>query len=197
MVNIIVIYPGGKYANISSKVKNLDNLKREALPTKISKFLGKGDLSHECDFNLGEGKIVSVFAFEDGVAGKENKFDMPPPIDTQLYFGCIIVVASKEEKLIDFSKSDFDSFYEKAFGGFEDLGNEDTWSEEEEENTEDRDFIVGDDEEIEEESNEEEEEEEYIDTDTNTDEEDIYVSDVDKEDGDGDKEQVNTNLTIN
>ena len=115
MVNIIIIYPGGKYADIPCKVKTLDKIKRGTLPIKISKFFGKGDLSHECDFNLDEGKTVSIFAFEDGVAGKENKFDLPPPVDTQLYFGCIVVTCSKDNKLIDFSKSDFDSFYENHF----------------------------------------------------------------------------------
>lgn len=192
MVKIIIIYPGGKYSEIDTKIKNINKVTRDNLPNKLRKFLGTGDLSSECDFTIGDDKVVSIFAFEDGVAGKENKFDLPPPIDTQIYFGCVVAACHIKEKLINFTKKDFDIFYEKAFGGFEDLKAEDTWSEEEEENSDDRDFIVGEDEEIEQEESDEESEE-YIDSceSDESEEDDVYITET------KDDTQVNATSSLN
>ena len=80
---------------------------------------------------------VSVFAKDDGKANTENKFDMPPPIDSELYFGCIAVVGFKpsnlEETLVDFDVDKWCKVYEKLMGGFEELGSEDSDDEDAEE----------------------------------------------------------------
>tara|TARA_B100000963_G_scaffold348040_1_gene355046 strand:- start:709 stop:1509 length:801 start_codon:yes stop_codon:yes gene_type:complete len=108
---------------------------------------GNGKIERECDFEWQE-KILSVFAYNDGKAGKENKTELPPPIETQLYFGNIVVIAHKDGKVSDLPLEEYQEFYNSAFGGFEDLGAEDSWSEDDEEpNTEDEAFIVNDDEE--------------------------------------------------
>ena len=80
---------------------------------------------------------VSVFARKDGKANTENKFDMPPPIDNELYFGSIAVVGFKPnddaETLVDFDVDKWCKVYEKLMGGFEELGSEDSEDEEIEE----------------------------------------------------------------
>ena len=73
---------------------------------------------------------VSVFARNNGKANTENKFDMPPPIDNELYFGSVAVVGFKpndlEEKPVDFDVDKWCKVYEKLMGGFEELGSEDS-----------------------------------------------------------------------
>lgn len=46
---------------------------------------------------------------------------------------------AKYGNFIDFTKSDWDKFYEDAFGGFHDLGDEDSEEEHDDENEEDAD----------------------------------------------------------
>lgn len=79
----------------------------------------------------------SVFSKTSGRANQENKYELPPPIDNELYFGKMIAIkhSSKELKnkgeIQDLSKEEWESTYETLFGGFEDLGDEDSYSEEE------------------------------------------------------------------
>ena len=84
-------------------------------------------------------KYVSLYARDDGRANTENKYDLPPPLDTVLYFGTMVCVGhSKEvinnEELVDITKEDWLAVYEKLFGGFEDWNSEMESSEDELEN---------------------------------------------------------------
>ena len=151
----------------------------------------------------GDDKYVSVFAKNNGRANSENKFELPPPLDNELYFGSILIVMHKEkekyelEDLEDLTIEKWEKFYEKLYGGFEDLGEEDSYSSEEDIDPEmltkegyskEDGFVVDSDEDIiddeGEEEEEDEEEEEYIpgnesdEEDSNTEEDDSeYDSD--------------------
>jgi len=69
------------------------------------------------------------FGYTTGKAGTENKHELPPPHDTTLCFGDIIMLASKDDKSwatpVPLKSSDYEAFYTRAFGGFEDLDSED------------------------------------------------------------------------
>tara|TARA_B100000902_G_scaffold396849_1_gene458948 strand:- start:1094 stop:1747 length:654 start_codon:yes stop_codon:yes gene_type:complete len=149
----------------------------------------------------GENKYVSVFAKNNGRANSENKFELPPPLDNELYFGSILIVLHKEkekyelEDLEDLTIEKWEKFYGKLYGGFEDLGEEDSYSSEEEIDPEmltkdgyskEDGFVVDSDEEIIDDDGEEEdeEEEEYI-PGGESEEED---SDVEEEDSDYDSD---------
>ena len=91
-----------------------------------------------------------LFGYTKGKAGTENKHELPPPHNETLVFGDIIIIASKDEKsfsnAIAFKTSDYETFYAKAFGGFDELDDEfddddDDDDEEEEEYNEDDDVI--------------------------------------------------------
>lgn len=109
-----------------------------------------------------------LYGFKEGRAGTENKHELPPPHDELLLFGDACIVASLEksaEKPTTISVDMYKKFYNSKFGGFEDLGDEDSDDddEEEEEEEEEEDYVEGDDEEEEEDEEvlgEEEEEEE-------------------------------------
>jgi hypothetical protein len=116
---------------------------------------------------------ISVFGKITGKANQENKYDFPPPIDNTLFFGNCIIVNKKDEKAVSLTEEEWDVIYEHLFGGFDDIGEEDSDEEDDEEDdglprTKDgyvKDgFIVDDDDEDEEDEEEEEQDEEEDET---------------------------------
>ena len=121
---------------------------------------------------------IALYARVKGRAGQENKYEFPPPVDTQLYFGNCMLVNQKDStnmnEVIDLTEETWNKVYEELFGGFDDCLNSDDEDSEEDmdgiEVTKDGyaldDFVVDDDEEEENEdkdyNTEEEEEEEII-----------------------------------
>ena len=70
-----------------------------------------------------DGTTVALYGkTTGGKAGQENKYDFPPPVDTTLFFGsCILTVAEGSIKA-----AQWEAMYESLFGGFEDIGSEDS-----------------------------------------------------------------------
>jgi len=69
---------------------------------------------------------VSLFAKNMGRANSENKYDFPPPVDKELYFGSCALVAKMKNldgtlSYTNLSIELWEKIYEKLFGGFEDL----------------------------------------------------------------------------
>ena len=115
----------GKDKSIS-EIKVPENLNIDRLDfNKIKLFkVSKGSVyERECDFQWNE-KTISIYASSNGKAGNENQYDLPPPIDSQLYFGNVLVLCHEENKLTKLTHSDFNQFYDDAMGGFESLGDE-------------------------------------------------------------------------
>lgn len=80
---------------------------------------------------------ISLYAKNSGRANNENTYELPPPIDSQLYFGKMLLVKHADEQIsnnnvVDLTIEEWEKYYEKLFGGFIDLGDEDSYSEEEE-----------------------------------------------------------------
>ena len=42
---------------------------------------------------------VSIFSKNKGRANTENKYDLPPPLDNDLYFGTIVIVKHTEQNI--------------------------------------------------------------------------------------------------
>jgi len=117
-------------------------------------------------------KAYSIYVYGKitGRANQENKFEFPPPIDTTLFFGnCLIVNKNEDDEVVSITEEEWETIYDYLYGGFEDLGDEDSEDEEDEDDGLPRtkegyvkdDFIVDDDEDEDEE--EEEEEDRYDD----------------------------------
>ena len=87
-----------------------------------------------------------LYGCEDGVAGEENKYDLPPPVDCELYFNDLYFIKLNQNKLEDLSIQDYNIFYNDCFKGFEDIQLTD---DEEEpslsEHTSDKEFINDED----------------------------------------------------
>ena len=106
-------------------------------------------------------QTLFLFGYTSGKAGTENKHELPPPHDTVLCFGDTILLASKDSKSwlnpVPLKATDYEAFYTRAFGGFEDLDSEEEEEEQEEEIQEEVELEEEEEEEEEEEDEEEEE----------------------------------------
>ena len=69
-----------------------------------------------------DGTTVSLYGKTSGRAGQENKYDFPPPVDKILFFGSCILTSDTGS----LKKTQWEIIYEKLFGGFEDIGDDDS-----------------------------------------------------------------------
>ena len=134
----------------------------------------KAGFKTEKDFKLqtewgaeinGKKYTVSLYGKTDGRAGQENKYEFPPPVDSAMFFGACLLVNKCDGELTNITKEEWKLAYEHLYGGFEDIGDED--SEESEDDVDSDvprtkegyvkdDFVVEDDEDYEETTSEEE-----------------------------------------
>ena len=86
----------------------------------------------------GDGPItVELWARSDGKANQENKYDFPPPVDSDLFFGnCALLLRDSNMKIIDLTIDKWNKIYEHLFGGFETLADNADEDEEEEDELE-------------------------------------------------------------
>lgn len=79
----------------------------------------------DCGFTKTKAKAdcICVFGLGNGKAGQENKFEFPPPIDTDIFYGtlCLVKVECTNDSQIlmtNLSVSQWEATYAKLFGGF-------------------------------------------------------------------------------
>jgi hypothetical protein len=112
------------------------------------------------------GSQLQLWGWRDGKAGTENKHELPPPHDEVLLFGDSVIVLVSGGSAVDFTAETWATFYDTAFGGFEEIGDKASVSDDDEEDVEEDGDADGDAEE------EEEEDEEVEDGDAEEEEED-------------------------
>ena len=144
----------------SLKEVNAKDLKREALYKKCG-FKKSDGFQRQTTWKMKD-EYIELWAKDQGKANTENKYDLPPPVDTALYFGtcCLIKTDESKETINDLTVKEWKTIYENLFGGFEDLDSSEEPSEDELENVPDelktengylKDGFVVDDDELEEE----------------------------------------------
>jgi hypothetical protein len=121
-LSIIIVDKLGELKTLNVKDYKEDELYKKCGFKKADDFL----LQVEWPVKLeGNKYIVSLYGKLEGKAGMENKYDFPPPVDKQLYFGsCALVCFLKEDNknvLTNLTLDLWKKIYEKLFGGFEDL----------------------------------------------------------------------------
>ena len=122
------------------------------------KSKGHDHIARECDYEWNN-NLISMYCWSEGSESKINKHDLPPPIDNELFYGDILVLHHENGNLLDLSKDNYNKFYEDAFGGFEDIQDEEELSSEDEPTQSDIDFIASEGEVSDEDYSEGEEEE--------------------------------------
>jgi len=122
-LTIIIIDKGGSLKTLTVKDYKVDELYKKCGFKKIDGF----NLQVEWPVKLdGQRYLVQMYGKLDGKANMENKYDFPPPIDKNLYFGSCALVGmirddSNNRDHINLSIELWKKIYEKLFGGFEDL----------------------------------------------------------------------------
>ena len=80
---------------------------------------------------------MTLFGYSTGKAGTENKHELTPTYDGNLYFNDILLIASKSptswKTPVNFTKEQYEKFYQSAFGGFDSEDDEEEGEEVEEE----------------------------------------------------------------
>ena len=159
MPNIILINKNGSLEE--KKCDKLQDLYKKCGFKKKDNF----ELRHKYSFNNNH---YLLYSKNVGRAGQENKYELPPPLDKELYFGkmCLVKVHNKIERSIN--KEEWKNIYNKLMGGFEDINDDDEDSDDELENIDKNkktkngylkdDFVVDDDDDEEVSDNENEEE---------------------------------------
>lgn len=129
MVKIIIIEKNGAIQETDLKSYDDNQIYKKAGLKSMNGFELQTEWGAEIDGKL---YSVSVFGKATGRAGHENKYEFPPPIDNVLLFGSCVLVNKVNGKAADLTKEEWLKIYEHLYGGFEDLGNEDSeYSEEE------------------------------------------------------------------
>jgi len=138
-ITIIIVDKSASLKTLTVKDYKVDELYKKCGFKKAEGF----NLQVEWPVKLdGQRYLIQMYGKLDGKANMENKYDFPPPVDKNLYFGACVLVGmirddSNNRSHINLSIELWNKIYEKLFGGFEDLTltcNEDEDEEDELEN---------------------------------------------------------------
>lgn len=130
MVQIILIEKNG-----TVKQSNAKDLTKETIYKKCG-LKSEGGFEKRTTWNttIGNEKcLLELWSNDDGKAGTENKFELPEPIDKNLYFGTMAVVrVNSNGTIIDIKTELWNKVYDKLMGGFDDLENDEDDEDDEE-----------------------------------------------------------------
>ena len=122
-VNILIIEKTGKIKEVEVKKFDEQELYKKAGFKTADGFDLHTEWGAEID---GKKYSVSLYGKTNGRAGQENKYELPPPMDNTLFFGSCVLVNRIDGKVESISKSEWNTVYEFLYGGFEDIGDEDS-----------------------------------------------------------------------
>lgn len=120
-LSVIVVEKTGVLKSLSIKEYSEDMLYKKAGFKSSNDFIKQ--YKWKSKSSEGDEIFVSLYAKSNGKANSENKYEFPPPVDTKLFFGNCILVASKKSENetiipIHLTILMWNSIYEKLFGGF-------------------------------------------------------------------------------
>lgn len=133
MTYVVLIDKSGTVTEKNIKDLNESELYKKAGFKNPDKFV-KHHTWNNVKTSKGVFQSIHVYGKTVGNHGKENKYDFPPPIDSILYFGTIILLHSNEDgsNINNLRKDDWISIYNTLMGGFDDLNESEDEEEEEE-----------------------------------------------------------------
>lgn len=129
MPSILVIDKGQGIKELSIKKYAEDELYKKAGFKSSEHF--KCHATWNVEMN-GKKYSVCLYGKTEGRANQENKYDFPPPVDNLLFFGSCVLVNKQNDTAVDIKESEWTAIYNHLFGGFEDIGSEDSDEDEEE-----------------------------------------------------------------
>ena len=121
MVTVLIVGKTGEITETKLKAFSLEEIYKKAKVKTIDDYKRK----HVWSVTIGGTQYhIALYAKTKGRSGQENKYDFPPPVDTELYFGNCMLVNQKgptdANEVNDLSRPIWDTIYEELFGGFDD-----------------------------------------------------------------------------
>jgi hypothetical protein len=139
-ITFIVVEKNGdlKEYDIKENIICPEELSKKCKFKKVDGFIKRTEWNYSSksvDESSSTKVIVELWAKNDGLANHENKYEFPPPVDNELFFGgCALVARDNKNNYVNLTKDKWDKIYEHLFGGFESLvANEDEDEDEEDE----------------------------------------------------------------
>ena len=119
MTSIVLVEHNGNIKNIKSKDFSFDTLYKKCGFRSAENFDKMTTWSIEYNKEICN---IELWAKNEGKANNENKYDFPPPVDNELYYGtCALIRVDSKGSVIDLTMDLWLRLYEKLFGGFEDI----------------------------------------------------------------------------
>jgi hypothetical protein len=129
-MNALLVEKNGNIKNINIKEDSLEYLCKKCSFKNTKDFECRTTWNVKMNSDLFN---IKLYSKTNGRANSENKYDFPPPVDNELYFGTCILINYDDNDIVDLTEEDWIKVYEKLFGGFENLAD----TIEEDENEED------------------------------------------------------------
>mgnify|MGYP006950409168 CR=1 FL=1 len=126
-VTFIIVEKNGslKDSDIKESLICAEELSKKCKFKKVDGFIKRTQWSYTSKNekeNVSSKITVELWAKDDGIANSENKYEFPPPVDSELFFGaCALVARDSKNNYINLSKDKWNKMYEYLFGGFESL----------------------------------------------------------------------------
>lgn len=122
-LSIIIIEKNAKLRSLTVK-----DYKEEELFKKCG-FKKDTDFKKQTEWFVkhdGKKYVISLYGKLEGKAGMENNAELPPPVDSKLFFGALALVGQVKDDTnkkthINLTIPLWDTLYQKLYGGFEDL----------------------------------------------------------------------------
>ena len=142
-MRFITINKYGIVKNTSMRVNDTQNIYKKC------GFKNNNNFSKQHTWKIkinNESLSISIYGKNSGRALNENKYELPPPVDTTLFFGDIAIIAYNENtsEYYDFNDELWNKIYNELMGGFEDIENTDDEYEEHEEEQYNSDELTND-----------------------------------------------------
>jgi len=124
MPSIILVNKNGDLKQSELNEMTLESICKKSGSKDINNFKHL----HTWKVCLGNNYNIELYGKGKGRAGQENKFELPPPFDTTLLFGTCVLINENGNLTIQ----EWEKIYEHLYGGFEDIGSEDSEDSEDE-----------------------------------------------------------------
>ena len=125
-IKFLIVEKNGdiKESEIKEELICAEELSKKCKFKKVDGYLKRTEwgYSFKNDIGVSSKIVVEMWAKDDGMANHENKYEFPPPLDQDLYFGaCALVARDYKNSYTDLTEELWDDIYEYLFGGFESL----------------------------------------------------------------------------
>jgi hypothetical protein len=139
-VTFVIVEKNGslKDSDIKESLICAEELSKKCKFKKVDGFIKRTQWSYSSKNekeNVSSKITVELWAKDDGIANSENKYEFPPPVDSDLFFGaCALVARDSKNNYTNLTRDKWNKMYEYLFGGFESLvANDDDDDDEEDE----------------------------------------------------------------